>query len=231
MIMSSSIKKPCVSEQEIMLARVIWDYMKLNHVCQKSDVILCMCSYDIRVADKAASLFLQGMGDWLVISGNTGKLTENLWTEPEAIIFAERARQLGVSDEKIILETKSTNSGENVRFTHKILSEKKMHPQSFILVQKPYMERRAYATFMKQWPDALPPEAVVVTSPDIDLLDYPNEATGTLSDVISVIVGDLARIKLYEDIGFQIPQTIPDCVQKAYNDLITCEKFNTHMPL
>lgn len=36
-----------------------------------------MCSYDIRVADKAASLFLQGMGDWLVISGNTGKLTES----------------------------------------------------------------------------------------------------------------------------------------------------------
>ena len=154
-----------------------------------------------------------------------------MWTQPEAIVFSERARQLGVPDEKIILETKSTNSGENVRFTYQILSEKGICPQSVILVQKPYMERRAYATFMKQWPDELLPEAVVVTSPDINLLDYPSETTGTLSDVITVLVGDFARIKLYEDKGYQIPQEIPDVVQKTYNDLVKSGKFNSHMPV
>ena len=92
------------------------------------------------------------------------------------------------------------------------------------------MERRAYATFMKQWPGNTDDIAISVTSPDIDLLDYPNEAVGDLNDVISVLLGDMARIKLYEEKGFQIFQPVSDGAQKAFDKLKISGKFVSHMP-
>ena len=44
----------------------------------QSDLILCLGSYDVRVAEKAASLWQQGMADMLLFSGNSGKLTEGI---------------------------------------------------------------------------------------------------------------------------------------------------------
>lgn len=41
---------------------------------------------------------------------------------------------------------------------------------SFILVQKPYMDRRTFATFRKQWPEA----ECIVTSPQLSYEDYGN---------------------------------------------------------
>ena len=44
----------------------------------QSDLILCLCSYDIRVADKAASLWHDGLANVILFSGNSGKLTEGI---------------------------------------------------------------------------------------------------------------------------------------------------------
>ena len=41
------------------------------------DVIMALCSYDVRVARKAADLWLEGYGYWLVMSGKTGNLTQS----------------------------------------------------------------------------------------------------------------------------------------------------------
>lgn len=153
-----------------------------------------------------------------------------LWQDPEADVFRKRVLELGVPDAKILVENKSTNTGENFQFSYALLKDKMLLPHKIIIVQKPYMERRAYATFMKQWPGNTDSMTVTVTSPDIDLLDYPNEVVGDLSDVISVMVGDMARIKLYEEKGFQIPQLVPDSVQMAFERLKCSGKYNWHMP-
>ena len=153
-----------------------------------------------------------------------------LWKEPEAEVFRKRALELGVPDSKILVENKSTNTGENIVFSYSLLKQKTQLARSLIIVQKPYMERRAYITFMKQWPGKTDDITVYVTSPDIDLFDYPNEAVGDLSDVISVLSGDMARIKLYEEKGFQTFQLVPDDVQKAFERLKHSGKFDSHMP-
>ena len=158
-------------------------------------------------------------------------ILSGLWSEPEAEIFRKRALELNVPSSKILMENKSTNTGENVKFSYDLLEQNSLLPRRVVLVQKPYMERRAYATFMKQWPAKTDDMEVKVTSPDIHLLDYPNEAVGDLNDVISVMVGDMARIKIYEEKGFQIPQFIPDHVQKAYKRLKLSGKYNSHMPV
>jgi hypothetical protein len=49
-----------------------------------------------------------------------------------------------------------------------------------------------------------------------------NRSHETLSeaDIISIMVGDLQRIRIYPALGFQIPQEIPDDVWEAYERLV-----------
>jgi uncharacterized SAM-binding protein YcdF (DUF218 family) len=122
---------------------------------------------------------------------------------------------MGVPAEAIFIENQSTNTGENIQFTGQLLQEKGLNPQSFLLVQKPYMERRSYATFRKHWPD----KELIVTSPAITFEEYPTPEI-PMERVIEIMVGDLQRIRIYPGKGFQIPQEIPDDVQAAYEKLI-----------
>ncbi|MFA4818917.1 MAG: YdcF family protein [Patescibacteria group bacterium] len=197
------------------LARKVWDYHHLNQKLEKADCILVLGSRDIRVAERGAELFLDGYAPLIIFSGGLGSLTKNIWLEPEADKFAEVAVKMGVPKDKILIENKSTNTGENILFTKKMLSERNVNPKKFILVQNPYMERRAYATFRKLWPE----KECVVTSPEISFEDYPNKEI-IKDDVINIMVGDLQRIKIYPQKRFQIPQEIPSEVWKAYEKLV-----------
>ncbi|KAI1172164.1 DUF218 domain-containing protein [Nemania sp. FL0916] len=208
-------------------AETLYEYHQLHtRITQKADAIFCLCSLDTRVAQRAAQLFLDGYGDYLIFSGGSGKLTHGRFDKPEAVIFADIARGLGVPDEKLIVEPCSTNTGENVRFTYALLREKGLSLKSFILVQKPYMERRTYATFKKQWPD--PSAEIFVTSPRLSWKDYPNQ-DNPVDLVINIAVGDLIRIREYPAKGFQIPQEIPPEVWEAAQRLIE-KGYNSHLP-
>jgi uncharacterized SAM-binding protein YcdF (DUF218 family) len=201
------------------LAERLWHYHHMGHELERSEVILVLCSHDTAVAERGAGLYLEGWAPLLVFSGGLGGITKSLWSEPEAELFAEIARGLGVPDERIVVETRSTNTGENVRFTRKLLAERGLEPQSLILVQKPYMERRTFATFKNYWPEP----RVVVTSPQVSfgeyLASYSNRAL-TEDDVVGIMVGDLQRVRVYPEKGFQIPQEIPADVWAAYEELV-----------
>jgi uncharacterized SAM-binding protein YcdF (DUF218 family) len=201
------------------LAEVVWDYHQLHHEISTADAILVLCSHDTIVAERGAELFLEGRAPLLIFSGGSGAITGRLWSEPEADRFARVAVHLGVPAARILIENRSTNTGENVRFTRDLLTARGLDPQSVILVQKPYMERRAFATFRKIWPDM----PVQVTSPRICFHDYLARYahdTLTADDVIGIMVGDLQRIRLYPAKGFQIPQVIPSNVWTAYTALV-----------
>jgi uncharacterized SAM-binding protein YcdF (DUF218 family) len=201
------------------LANRIWDYHRLNHRLSFSDAILVLCSYDKAVAEHAAQLFLEGWAPLLIFSGGLGTITGRLWREPEADQFAKVAVAKGVPRDRILIENRSTNTGENVLFTKRLLAERQIDPATFIVVQKPYMERRSYATFKKVWPE----KELVVTSPrgsfDEYLARLSNKDLST-DDVISIMVGDLQRIRVYPDKGFQIPQDIPVDVWDAFEALV-----------
>ncbi len=198
------------------LAQTIWDYHHLNHPLAKADLILALGSNDTRVAEYAADLYLQSFAPLLMFSGNVGALTKDQFTKPEAEVFADIARAKGVPDEVILQEPESTNTGENIEFSRRILAAHGIDPTRIILVQKPYMERRAFATFRQRWPE----KNVIVASPPIPFSDYPNEILPR-DKVINIMVGDLQRIKFYPALGFQIAQEIPDEVWQAGETLIS----------
>ncbi len=197
----------------------IWNYHHMNHELVASDVIVVLCSHDTIVADRGAQLFLDGWAPLLIFSGGLGAITKHLWQDPEANRFAAIAIGMGVPPDRILIENRSTNTGENVQFTRELLAARGLDPSSLILVQKPYMERRTFATFQKVWPG----KSVRVTSPRLSMDAYlARYSHGSLSadDVISIMVGDLQRIREYPARGFQIPQPIPDDVWQAYEELV-----------
>lgn len=204
-----------ITKETLELAQILWDYHHVHHTLEKSDCILVLGSHDLRVAERAATLYLQGWAPLLVFSGGLGRLTQEIWSEAEADKFASIALNKGVPREAILIENKSTNTGENILFTKKLFQEKNIDPQTFIVVQKPYMERRSYATFKRHWIG----KKLIVTSPQVTLKTYPNEDI-SLEEVIHIMVGDLQRIKLYPEKGFQIFQEIPDDVWIAYERLV-----------
>jgi uncharacterized SAM-binding protein YcdF (DUF218 family) len=201
------------------LVERIWHYHRVNHRLSKSDAILVLCSHDKVVARRGAQLFLDGWAPLLIFAGGLGAITRHFWSEPEADQFAKIAVDMGVPRERILIENKSTNTGENLLFTKQLLAETQLDPQSFIVVQKPYMERRSYATFRKVWPE----KKVIVTSPQLSLDEYLGQYSHeTLSsdDIVSIMVGDLQRIRLYPEKGFQIQQDIPGDVWDAFEELV-----------
>ena len=206
-------------------AKTIWDYMQLNQTLHKTDAIFVLCSLDTRVADYAAELYLQGYADTVIISGGVGELTKDRFLESEATVFANIITSAGVPAKDIILESKSTNTGENVRFTYDLLKKTKRKVSSFILVQKPYMERRTFATFKKQWPE--PNTEIQVTSPRVSFDDYFTEDMNK-DLVVNIMNGDLQRMREYPKLGYQIEQDIPDSVWRAHEYLIDAG-FTKHL--
>ncbi len=212
-----------LNDEILSLGKKLWDYHLLNNKLEKVDCILALGSHDLRVPQRAAELYLQGLAPLLIMSGGLGNFTQEIWTEKEADKFAAIAIEKGVPSEAILIENNSTNTGENIMFTQKLLKEKGLDPQSFIVVQKPYMERRSYATFKKHWPD----KKLLVTSPQISFEEYPNEEI-PMERVINIMAGDLQRIKLYPEKGFQVYQEIPPQVWDAFEQLVAFG-FDKHL--
>ncbi|WP_329352474.1 YdcF family protein [Vibrio natriegens] len=201
----------------------LWDYMQLKHQLKPADCLLVMCSNDLRVAEHAVKLYQQKLAPLIVFSGGKGRFTDGLFDKSEAETFAEIAQAAGVPGDAILLETQSTNSGENVRFTHQLLENSGILCDSVILVQKPFMERRAIATFEKQWQS--PYSQLQVSSTAHPFFEYINEDM-PLMMVLEALMEDYSRVKTYPEKGFQTEQIIPENVESSYQALLQRFGFN-----
>ncbi|XP_040920360.1 uncharacterized protein SCO4629-like [Toxotes jaculatrix] len=206
-----------MDEESEKWARILWDYLRLHQHLEKSDVIIGLGCHDLRVAERSAALFLEGWAPWLLFTGNLGRQTAGVWTRREADVFLDVALRMGVPRRNILLETDATNTGENIRFSHRVLKERNIPASRVILVQQPFMERRVYATFLRQWPEQMGPTHVIVTSPQLGIFEYPHPTVGTASDLICYMLGVVERIQDYPQKGFQVEQQLPRSVLSAYH--------------
>ncbi len=116
----------------------------------------------------------------------------------------------------LFIENKSQNTGQNYEFTTRLLEENGIKIHTVIAVQKPYMERRTYATGKLWWPD----KEILATSPQLTLEEYEAGFAPDNDHWLHAMVGDLQRIREYPAKGFQIEQDIPGEVWSAYNYLV-----------
>lgn len=199
--------------------QTIWDYMHLNMELQPGDCIIGFGCINDDIALRCAQLYRDGFAPKVLFTGGLGRNTLGRWNQSEAERFAFIAQQQGVPAHNILLENQSTNSAENILFTHKMLEEAGLAQGRLICVHKPFMERRLYAAMKVYWPDA----NACFTSPQLDLEEYIHNTVNqglTEKQVIDVITGDFQRMDIYAKKGYQIPQEIPQSVWQAFHRLV-----------
>ncbi|MFI9805053.1 YdcF family protein [Streptomyces sp. NPDC052301] len=203
-----------ISEQDRQDAQLLWDYQQMHHEPRPCSVAIGLGSHDLGVADTTVDLYRRGMMPLIVFTGATSRTTQDRMPRGEAEHYRDRALELGVPADVILVEPHARNTGQNISLSRALLEERGATVASVLLVSKPYEERRAYATARKLWPEV---EWVSASTP----LTFP-EYVESIQDarlVIDMLVGAQQRIMVYPQQGFMIEQHIPDDVIKAFERL------------
>jgi uncharacterized SAM-binding protein YcdF (DUF218 family) len=198
---------------------IVWDYMHMHHPLKQADCIFILGSIDTRVANHAASLYHAGYAPTIAISGDGTKhettlLSNQYKGQTEATVLTQVCKDAGVPESAIVIEDKANNTGQNFEFITPVLKNAGISLDTIIAVQKPYMERRTYATGKIWWPDI----ELIVSSPQGTFSEYVADAFDP-DVVINIMLGDLQRIKEYPALGYQIHQDIPAAVLDAFTYL------------
>jgi uncharacterized SAM-binding protein YcdF (DUF218 family) len=205
---------PAIGERELADAEIIWDYHRMHHRPRPCAAAIGLGSNDLRVAAFAARLYRAGLFPVLVFTGANSPTTAGRFPRGEAVHFTEHAMGLGVPASAIMVEPAATNTGQNICYSRRLLQRAGIQGGPVLLISKPYMERRAFATARKAWPEA----EVVCASEPIGFADY-LRAFGDDKLVIDLLVGDLQRIVEYPARGYAIAQHVPGPVLAAYRRL------------
>ncbi len=116
------------------------------------------------LADKAAELYLKGQVEQIFLVGGIGHATSKLRRNFEKqgvffdallseseMYFQYLKEKYTLPEQAFLLETESTNSGENARNALTVLRKKGKLPRRVILMNDPTLQRRTKATFEKEW--------------------------------------------------------------------------------
>jgi uncharacterized SAM-binding protein YcdF (DUF218 family) len=153
------------------------------------------------------------------VTGGYGNWTKGVFKRPEAEIFAEIIVQSGISKDRLLLDLKAENIGDNVRNAKELAP---LNARRILFITKPQTQRRVLATARKVWPNIVP----LVTAP---ILSFEEQAKGAGGEenLINEMVGDVERLHTYPSKGFQEEIDIPPAVMDAYLSLRD-RGFNKH---
>ncbi|MFD7713991.1 YdcF family protein [Streptomyces sp. NPDC059786] len=210
-----SDNQQAITEDQWHQAELIWDFHQMRHELRPVDVAIGLGSHDLGVAAHAAELYLSGLFPTLVFTGGNSPTTATVFPRGEAVHFREHAIDLGVPAEVILLEPNAGNTGQNITYSRAILAAAGIRPATVLLVSKPYMERRSFATAVKLWPDV----EIRCASEPLEFDDY-LKSIGDEKLVLDMLVGDLQRVIEYPKLGFAIEQEVPGDVHAAFESLI-----------
>jgi uncharacterized SAM-binding protein YcdF (DUF218 family) len=196
-------------------AELLFRFNQLDHEVRPCDVAIGLGSHDLGVADVTADLFHRGLFPLIVFTGANAATTRERFPEGEAVHYRRRAMDLGVPSEAILVERRATNTAENIEFSRELLADHEVHPQSALLICRPYQQRRAYATCRKVWPSL---EALCAS--DSRTFDDYVASIGDATFVINMIVGDTERVIEYPKLGRALPEEVPAHIEIALKRLV-----------
>jgi len=232
--MQKSIDNLSTSERSSALK--LWDYMRSVDIANppKSDVILVLGSVDTLPAKRAAELFKEGKGEIVMFTGLGGwyKDPRNTSQESEARLLARTAIAYGVPEKKIMVEEKSTNTGENILFSAEMIRVKIGDVKGIIVTHMPSSLIRDLSTLLAQWPKPQPDFYMSAPKEGFDeyhIKGYSGELTQR--QVINSMMGDFHRLFYYPQMGFMVPVekikingveigSTPETVKEAFRYLV-----------
>jgi uncharacterized SAM-binding protein YcdF (DUF218 family)/transcriptional regulator with XRE-family HTH domain len=213
--METGSKAARITDGDLSDARLVWDYHQMGHELRPCSAAIGLGSHDLGVACFATELYHRDFFPVLVFSGATSPTTIHRFPYGEAVHYQEEAVRLGVPEQAILVEPNAKNTGDNIMLSRQHLQNAGVAVSSLLLISKPYMERRAYATCRKLWPEV----DVICASEPLSFSDYMANI-GDQKLVIDMLVGDLQRVIEYPKLGFAVEQEVPNDVLKAYARLL-----------
>jgi hypothetical protein len=190
------------------------EYLAVTDPPRPADIIWALGSNELGVARRAISLFQGGLAPWVVFSGGRGHRWPNL-PQSEAELFAAEARSAGVPARAVLVETRSTNTGENVRFSAKLFADRGLDVRSALLVTIPPFQRRAFLTARTRLP------AVDCVNAPMSWADEPAWPDERLLEIASLCAGEIHRLTDYPRLGFidQDPDGLPAAIREQAGEL------------
>lgn len=200
-------------------AALLLDYLALRSAAlpRGCDAIIGFGHFDLRVARRCGELWRAGVSPRIIFSGGVGAGSADL-TEPEADAFATELRRHypEIPADAILIESRSTNTGENVQFLQRAATDAGWSLRSVCLVATPYRQRRVALTWRQQGPrDGVASNAPPATTlaEEIELYAAKGE------DFCAHLPGEIDRLIAYAERGWIAPETVPDTILSAAKQL------------
>lgn len=194
---------PCIAEQ----LKPLYDYLAISAHPVSADAIFVFGSQDFTVPDRAADLYHSGYAPRVLVTGSYGRLTSNVFSRPEALVFKDRIVEAGVPQDVIITEDKATNTLENVRFGMAALKHSGISVGRLLLVAKGFAMRRCVATFAGQFKGL----SVVPCPSPLDIYASLDRSEKEFSSRLS---SEIERLECYSARGDIWQEDIPEEIRK-----------------
>jgi uncharacterized SAM-binding protein YcdF (DUF218 family) len=185
--------------------RRLWRFLARETALLRSDVIFVFGSADPRVAHQAFELHARGIALWVLVSGGTtGGYRAG---ESEADAYREVLQARGMPTDRIVVERRALNTGENVSFGMAAVAARGIEVNRATLVAFPSSLRRCAATFSWQHPRV---EIATVAA-----FDQSRPFGRDAEAVASAVLAEIDRLTIYPRLGHIGPQPLPDWVTEA----------------
>jgi uncharacterized SAM-binding protein YcdF (DUF218 family) len=186
------------------------------------DAVIGFGMFDLSLPRVCGDLYVRGQARHIIFTGGIGAGTGDLGG-PEADVWRRTLRDThpSIPDEAVIVENRSTNTGENVTFTAARLEH--WRPElafgrglrRVVIVASPTRLRRVWLTFRRQQPEVrvtrhLPPVTV-----EHDAALYAGQGI----DYRQHLAGELGRIRAYPARGWIFDEPLPVDVAAAHDML------------
>lgn len=199
-------------------AERVFDYLneRSSQAPAGCDAIIGFGHFDQRIARHCAELWRAGVAPRIVFTGGVGAGSADL-DQPEAEAFAATLLRLvpEFPSDALVLETESTNTGENIRFL-RVKTQAAHWPLRVVaLVASPYRMRRVALTWRQQGPGG----AFFCAPPPTTFAEERQLFREKGEDLVAMLPGEVDRLTTYAERGWIAPEPIPLAIAEATDRL------------
>jgi hypothetical protein len=203
-------------------ARTLFDFLYLRDPeIVAADAVIGFGHFDMKIPRRCQELHRSGLAPLIVLSGGMGAGTADLG-KPEARAFLDEIRSHGGVDERaVLIEDRSTNTGENVQATARLLEDvgrplgSASGIRTALTVANAYRQRRVDLTCRLHHPGVRWVNAPPATTLEEEVALYADKG----QDLPLLLVGEIRRLVDYPARGFCLPAEIPPEVLAAHRRL------------
>ncbi|MCH2207996.1 MAG: YdcF family protein [Lentisphaerales bacterium] len=194
-------------------SKELFEFLSIkDELPSKVDLIIGFGHFDSRIAKTCADLYKQGYADKILFTGGIGAGTADI-DKPEAEYFRKVAQAYAaeIPDAAFIIESESTNTGENISFSQKTLLDldDSFHfdagIQTAILVASPYRQMRV----LKSMEHLCPKVKAYNFPPESDFEAEKSLFHSKSQDLKELLDGELQRLIEYPQLGYFSAVEIP----------------------